>query len=123
MSFFIMWLLILIGCPASATNPKIIVRSAMFPPNNEPTPSCEFPDNAAVIAMNASGSADTIATSMKLVTNSVSLKYLARCVTDVTAYCDVLIRTRQPIASIIISLYICCLFLFSCLYSFFSKCF
>lgn len=105
-SFFTMWLLILSGCPASATSPRIIVKSAMFPPKSEPTPSCGFPVSAAVIEMNASGSADTNATSMKLVTNSVSLKYLARCVIDLTAYCDAFIRTMHPIMNTITSLYI-----------------
>lgn len=94
---------IFIGCPASATSPSTRVRSAMFPPNSVPTPIEGSPFSADIIPMNASGIADTKATRRKLVTNSVSFRYLAMCAVDFTAYSALLTSTMQATMNIITS--------------------
>ncbi len=94
-SFLMMELCILIGCPASATSPKISVKSAMFPPRRVPTPIPGSPLSAEIMLIKPSGSDDTMAIRMKLVTNSVSLKNLAMCVDAFTANSALFTSTMQ----------------------------
>lgn len=85
MSFLIMLLWTVSGCPARATNPRMSVRSAMLLPSRVPIPMLGSPLIAAIMLMNVSGSADTSATMIKLVTNSVIRNDLAMCAIDLTA--------------------------------------
>ena len=97
-------LCIFIGCPASVTNPRISVRSAMFPPNNVPTPMPGSPFSEDIRLISPSGIADTNATRRKLVTNSVNLRNRAMCSTDLTAYSALFTSTRQATMKMMTSL-------------------
>ncbi len=100
-----MLLWILMGCPARATSPSMRVMSAMFPPSSVPTPIAGSPFIADKMLMKPSGSEDTSATRMKLVTNSVNLRNLAMWATDLTAYSALLTSSMQPMMKMSASLY------------------
>ncbi len=82
------------------------VRSAMFPPKSVPIPIPGSPLRRDIRPMSPSGSADTTATSKKLVTNSVDLRNFAMCSIDLTAYSALFTSTRHAMMNSITSLYI-----------------
>ena len=82
------------------------VRSAMFPPSSVPTPIPGSPFSEDTMPISPSGIADTNATRRKLVTNSVSLRNLAMCSIDLTAYSALFKSTMQAMMNIMTSLYI-----------------
>ena len=91
--------------PASPTIPKMRVRSAMLLPSNVPSPRLGSPWSAETMLMNASGSDETNAMRMKLVTNSVKCRARARWVTALMEYAAVFRSTMQPIIKTITSWY------------------
>ena len=62
--------------PTSATRPKMSVKSAMLLPRRVPIPISGAPSSALMMEMSVSGSAETSATTMNEVMNSVSLSAL-----------------------------------------------
>ncbi len=70
-SFLTMLECIFIEPPTSATSPSMSVKSAMLLPRRVPIPISGAPSSALMTEMSVSGRAETSATTMKEVTNSV----------------------------------------------------